>query len=357
MKQNLYFLIYFFLCYQFTFADKIDCEKITSFLAKKEIQIEHLNLQDPDLIPLHYLLAKEISKELKEFRSDIIPFFTECPEITFSNLINKYDELVNRVHTKCDSLALLNENVYLIFYAKAIDEYQLNHEEEANYLLDRSIQYNENFPDAILLKLNKLLDANHFEACLTLLNTLYYKIQMDRVQEMQAIEFTDKFYDKLYKTADSLVKIEHAAEALELFEVLETFCLNLPSSYCNDDYYHGVLRSKAGIYDSYIAVAKVAEERGNQKIAEHFYQYALEYLDVNSYLNNYEPVTELYRSPKEKKEIYDRMVLQALALSIKEEFSESYKIFLEAKKMEECNCFDKDFRVDLMIHELSKLIH
>jgi len=345
-------------------------------------------------------------REFKQFRKEILSNYTECKTITFSELINKYDELNNRVHQKYDSLEWLNKNVYLIFYDKAVYEYQFKNEIDGAYFLDRSLQYNSIFPNAILLKLSKLLDENRFQECLSLLNTLYYETEMDVEQEKQAIKFTDKFYDKLYKTADSLLKEEHAAEALELFEVLEIFCQNLPTAYCNDDYYHGVLNSKTGIYDSYIAIANVAEKRGNQYVAASFYQYAQEYLDNTPHLKNYEPklektaettsqtfpvastpqpepiFTEAFREVelikleeleeqiaveevyevvpelflKELKEKYDSIVLQALALCIKEEFSASYSMFREARKLEDCNCFAADFRVDLMLRELSKLL-
>jgi hypothetical protein len=417
------------------FSQSIDCEKTVTFLKEKEIQIAHLNLHDPDYIPLHFLIAKDITKELVQFRKEVIPYFTECEEITFSGLINKYDELINNLQIKQDSLSWLNANIHLIFYEQALFEYQFNNEADADYYLQRSLQYNDTFPDAILLKLNKLLDKNHFEACLSLLNSLYYETQMNRAQEMHAIEFTAQFYSKLYNTADSLVKMEHAAEALALFEVLERFCLNLPTSYCNDDYFHGVLRSKSGIYESYLAIAKVAEKRGNTAIATHFYQYAQEYLESNPYLQNAEREKEerekeerkkeerkteerekeerkkeerkkeemekekplvaegtnprmqestkeekekgeplgmpkplvaesntqsttplLTETPATIKEKYDNLVIQALALCINEEFSESYKMFLAAKKMEECNCFKTDFRVELMLRELSKYL-
>ena len=433
MKRNCSLLVYFLFCIPFVFAETIDCEKVTTFLNKKQTQIAHLNLQDPDYIPLHFLLSKDIVTELNTFKNEVIPFFTECPTITFSELINKYDELTSCVKLKHDSLAWLSKNVHLIFYNKALFEYQLKNEEDANYFLDRSLQYNETFPDAILLKLNKLLDKNLFETCLSLLNTLYYETELDREQEKQAIIFTDKFYEKLYKTGDSLVKSEHAAEALQLFEILEIFCQNLPTSYCNDDYYHGVLRSKTGIYESYLAIAKVAEKRSNPKIAEHFYQYAKEYLEANPHLKGYEPpeeaevkevkeakkvkVIEVVKVDKEVKEVkeikeiketketkevkkvseikevkavkavaeveeikevkevvansesvepqlsakeiqekYDKLVLQALALTIKESFSESYRLFSEAKKLEDCKCIKIDFRVDLMLKELLKII-
>jgi len=381
LKRYWRFLIYFFLYNPFLFAETIDCEKITSFLFEKETQIELLNLNDPDYIPLHYLLAQDIIIELNQFRKEVIPFFTECPTITFSELINKYDELRNSVQLKHDSLAHLSKKVYLIFYERAIYEYQLNNEADAAYYLDRSLQYNDTFPEAILLKLNKLLDANHFEACLLLLNTLYYETDLDREQEKQAILFTDKFYNTLYKTADSLVRNDHAAEALERFEILEIFCQNLPTAYCNDDYYHGVLRSKTGIYESYLAIAKVAEKRNNPQIAEHFYQYAKEYLEANPHLGvgggevrevrevkevkevgsvmgdvRKNENIELQWSSKEMQEKYDKLVLQALALAIKENFLESYRLFLEAKKLENCNCIKTDFRVELMLKELLKVM-
>jgi len=384
LKRNGCFLICLF-CSQLLIAQKIDCEKVVSFLNEKETQIRNLNLHDPDYIPLHYFVAQGIIKELDQFRNEVIANFTICATITFNELINKYDKLKNSVQSKHDSLNVLSKNVYLIFYKKALYEYQFNNEIDGDYFLQRSLQYNDTFPDAILLKLNKLLEKKYFDACLLLLNTLYYKIQLDDEQEIQAIEFTDKFYDKLYKTGDSLVKIEHAAEALELFEILEIFCLNLPSNYCNDDYYHGVLRSKSGIYESYLAIAKAAEKRGSPEIATHFYQYAQEYLDSNPHLKNYEHFVESVPdvptdinapsapplpnsiipekslatklTSKELKEQYDKIVLEALALCIKEKFLESYNMFLEAKKLEECRCFETDFRVDLMLRELSKYMH
>jgi len=420
LKRYHLVLFYFFFCHRVLLAQNMDCESIISFFNKKETQIVNLNLHDPDYIPLHYLVAQDIIKDFNKFRNDVIPYYTECNIITFSELINKYDKLVTVIQQKYDSLFLLNNNVYLLFYKKALYEYQLKNEEEGKYFLDRSLQYNPVFPNAILLKLNKLLDKDRFNECLSLLNTLYYETEMDDEQEKQAIAFTDKFYDKLYKTGDSLLKMEHAAEALALFEILEVFCQNLPTAYCNDDYYHGVLKSKTGIYDSYLAIAKVAEKRGNPQIAAHFYQYAQEYVDNNPYLKDYEPkgeeryavngveettspvthhlslvsqntvsdtryavngeeettspvthhlslVTQNEEqpvvaetsvapaiSPKELKDTYDDLVFQAFALCIKEDFSTSYKMFLDAKKLEDCKCFTTDFRVDLMIRELEK---
>jgi hypothetical protein len=415
-KFSSIFLLLFF-CIPSWFAQNIDCDAIEPFFTKKEIQINQLNLYDPDYIPLHYLVVQDILHELYQYKNDVLLHFSECETVTFIDLVSIYEKVINSAQQKRDSLFLLHEMVYVLFYQKALDEYQFHNEEEGKYFLDRSLQYNPVFPDAILFKLNKLLEKDRFQECLSLLNMLYYETALNLEQEKQAIVFTDQFYDKLYKTGDSLIKMEHAAEALKLFEILEIFCQNLPAEYCNDDYYHGILKSKTGIYDSYLAIAKVAEWRENSQIADRFYQYAQEYLDNNPHLKTYEPrpetliaesrkqkaesgerekaesrrqnaesreqnaedrnmiveksneeqlvaaetsveeleKTKLVLSPKEIKEKYDDLVLQALAFCIKEDFSASYEKFTEAKKLEDCECFGTDFRVDLMINELSKI--
>jgi hypothetical protein len=391
----------------FLFAQILDCDRIASFVDEKETQISQLNLQDPDFIPLHFLKSKDIIKEFEKLKLEKLPYLKDCKTIVFNEFINKFDDLLINIRTKHDSLAWLNNNVYLMYYEKALVEYKIKNEEEGEYLLYRSLQYNPTFPDAILLKLSKLLDNNRFNECLSLLNILYYETELDRKQEMLAIEFTDNFYEKLYQTGDSLAKLERAAEALELFDILEVFCFNLPTSYCNDDYYHGILRSKSGIYESYLSIAEVARKRGNKNVAEHFYQYAQDYLDDNPHLRNYEPknvksipdvrevvniidltegmeepnkiieINEIVEievidvleipeliinpenvepklSPKEMKEKYDRIIFDALALCIKDDFSASHKLFIEAQKLEECQCFETDYRVKLMLSEFEK---
>jgi len=363
LKRSLFFIF----CFSFTwfvFAQENKCTQMASFIKEKEKQIERLNLHNPDYIPLHLLVSREIIEALNKFKNEVIPNFIECADFTFSYLINKYDELKNNVEQKHDSLIALNKRVHLLFYQNALVEYQFNNEVDGDYFLQRSLQYNSTFPEAILLKLGRLLDKNRFEECLSLLNTLYYETQLDENQENRAIEFTDNFYDKLYRTGDSLVKAERAAEALELFEILEAFCLNLPTSYCNDDYYHGVLRSKSGILESYLAIAHTAEKRGNKEIAAHFFQYAQEYLEENPHVKNYEYKLEdnyAYKSEDVQagnaiKAKYGQLVVEALSLCKSEKFAESYTLFLEAKKLEDCKCFPVDFRVDLMLRELSNYL-
>ena len=421
LKPIILFLFFLLINSSLLFSQNTDCEKVISFLNEKENKVNHLNLEDPDYIPLHYLMAQDIIKEVEKFRKEVIPNYSECVTLSFSEMINRFDDIKTTLQVKYDSLALLNKKVFQIFYEKALFEYQFNNETDGDYYLQRSLQYNAVFSNAILLKLNKLLDKNLFKESLSLLHTLYYETDLNDEQEKQAIDFTDKFYDKLYQTGDSLLKMDHAAEALELFEILEIFCQNLPTAYCNDDYYHGVLRSQSGIYDSYLAIAKVAEKRGNTKVAAQFYQYAQEYLESKPYLQTYEVkeeegvegvsvvevvsdvsgvkgvegvkgVSEIevvsevsgvkgvegvsdvevvnvvkevedikvvnivneVSNVKELKEKYDTLVLQALALCIQEDFAGSFKLFTEAKVLEGCNCFETDFRVDIMLKELSK---
>jgi rubrerythrin len=149
------------------------------------------------------------------------------------------------------------------------------------------------------------------------------------------------------------------------------------------------MRSKSGIYESYLAIAQVAEKRGNHTIAAHFYQYAQEYLDANPHLQHYEQkeqekketvsagIQEIKVNEKiidihgvtEKttetasgikattvKETYDKIVLQALALCMNEEFDASYKLFSKARELENCNCFETDFRVELMLTKLKTFL-
>ena len=73
------------------------------------------------------------------------------------------------------------------------------------------------------------------------------------------------------------MKNDRSAEALEVFLALEQFCTNMPSGYCNDDYYRGILRSREGVYESYLSIAREAERRHNYEMARKFYLYAEEY--------------------------------------------------------------------------------
>ena len=55
----------------------------------------------------------------------------------------------------------------------------------------------------------------------------------------------------------------------------------MPTDYCNDDYYKGIVQSKFGVYESYIKIADVALERGYPEIAHNFALYAQQYVEEN----------------------------------------------------------------------------
>ena len=52
---------------------------------------------------------------------------------------------------------------------------------------------------------------------------------------------------------------------------------------------------------------------------------------------------------------YQVLIMDGLVSCIKEEFEEAYQQFSAAKKLESCNCFEQDARVDLFLKELEKL--
>ena len=180
-----------------------------------------------------------------------------------------------------DTLEKQKEVIDEIFYQSALEESYFKNWENCYYFVNRSLEYNPLNANSLLLKLELLYQDSIYAECLSHLERLYSKSQLTEEQEKKAMDFTAKFYDKLYSIGDSLVRIDKSAEALEIFQILEVFCLNMPSSYCNDDYYHGIIRSKTGVYESYLEIAKIARERKHYDIEVRFIQYAQEYADAN----------------------------------------------------------------------------
>jgi hypothetical protein len=190
----------------------------------------------------------------------------------------------------------------------------------------------------------------------------------------------------------------------------------MPSGYCNDDYYHGILRSKVGVFESYLKIANVAKERSNLEMERKFLEYAITYLENNPDVmnelklnqniideyqkdtiieNKIEVITQnpIEIKPKEKKkepvkkeptksiskketiknkeiintrkeesidstllryQQYQELVKQGIDLCIKENFEQAFEIFLQAEEMEKCNCFQIDGRVGIFLRELRK---
>lgn len=276
LKKNL-LLLTLLLFSQYLFSQKIDCKNAVLFLDKKEQQIEEINTTDPEFIPLHNLLLNDIKKELEKFNTEFIPQLTDCQSLNYYDVVSRYDQVAYRYRLKADNMAKVAHKVDSLFYEAARFQLLFENKDQVIYLLNRSLQYNRIYPEALILKCEILFEKDDFEQCLEILHLLYYEADLSEIHENQLIRFTMRFYDKLYQTADSLVKTELASDALYLFKILEQFCVNMPTTYCNDDYYHGILRSKKGVYDSYILIASVAKERGSPEIEEKFLLYAEQY--------------------------------------------------------------------------------
>ncbi len=392
---------------------QMSCDAIESFLSKSEAKVKKLNLEDPELIPLHYLFALDLEKELNDFSQNTIPLISNCKELDYYAIVTRFDDIIFRLSLKKMKLETLSKQVDSLFLEKAIREIHYESPENASFYVDKSLQYNPIHPDALILKIRLLFEEEAYEECLEFLHTLYYEAPLRREHEIAISNFNMKYYNRLYTMADSLIKVENATMALELFQTLETFCTNMPTEYCNDDYYHGILRSKKGVYDSYLTIAKVAHERGYMEIEEKFLEYAEEYREVNrtdfpiyesvelpktdpetatlkekneivdtskeeeskttrqEHVVNNEKVTianqdqeiieeKIQKEPLFEEEVdaltrkYNRILLEALTLASNGNFMKAYELLKEAVELEKCDCFPKDGRVQLLYDALHK---
>lgn len=259
----------------------ISCRQLDSSLYKMEQRLKKINTSDPDYIPLHYFFIQDIEKELKALSIDKIDELTTCPDSEKQALRKRFENLQSGVHEKQGILKELSQKVDSLYYEKAKLQYLYENLDNTFYFLDRSLQYNQLYTDALLMKCQLFFDMGSYPASISILQVLFKDAPLKREHEERISDFNMLFYKTLYEKADSLVKREKAAEALELFKILEQFCYNLPSDYCNDDYYHGILRSKRGIYESYLLIAKVAGDRENYDIERRFLEYAEEYRLAN----------------------------------------------------------------------------
>lgn len=259
----------------------INCEKAAQFVPKIEQKTNRISTTDPELISLHYLFAKDLQDEIAAFREKSMPQLHFCTEIDFYATKKKLDTLEQRIHLLLDTLEIQRKRVDTIFYLMAVDEMNLQDTALADYYLDRGLQFNRLNTDALILKAKILFQQEEYEACIQEIHILYNEAQLNRSQENELSDFTALFYDHLFTTGDSLVRAGLGAEALPVFETLSTFCHDMPSSYCNDDYYHGIIRSKSGVYESYLVIAQVAWDKNNPEIAYKFIDYAQEYLAAN----------------------------------------------------------------------------
>ena len=259
----------------------IDCGKTAKFIPRIEQKIERISTTDPEVISLHYLFAKDLMDEIAAFRENAMPQLHLCPEIDFYATKKRLDTLEAYVSKLLDTLDIQRHRVDTIFYLMAVDEINLQDTTLADYYLDRSLQFNRLNTDALILKAKILFQKEEYDECIQEIHILYNEAPLNRAQENELSDFTALFYDHLFTTGDSLVKAGLGAEALPIFETLSTFCHDMPSSYCNDDYYHGIIRSKSGVYESYLVIAQVAWDKNNPEIAYKFIDYAQQYLAEN----------------------------------------------------------------------------
>lgn len=274
MKRLLLFIGF---CGSFLLQAQVSCESVEARVRDWSIRLSQLNCEDPEIISLHYLYLQDVRNEMQQFYNVELPKMINCPQKDYYQV----KALFNKVHYRAECLqAILGERrdkVDYIFYQKACEDLLYADTANALYHLDRALQYNLLQPEALLMKSKLMLAQQQYQESVTLIHQIYTKAELDEDQERAVSDFTLELYDKLYNRGNALVKSGHAADALELFLALEQFCSNMPSGYCNDDYYRGILLSREGVYESYISIAKEAERRHNMEMARKFYRYAEEY--------------------------------------------------------------------------------
>lgn len=268
-----------------SFAQHADaCEETSERLKAIEQRFAHLDSQDPEVITLHYYFLQDCINELRKLKDngDDILFYCQNK----NTLKTKGMQLLSTA----DSLqSVFTEQIKIVdelFYQKAKIEYIFADNDRAEYYLNRALQFNKHNVDALILKTKLKFEEKEYEECLNLFKELFNQNTLSEMQENEVYSLSSAYYYEIYNLGDSLVKADKGAYAIDLFQLLETFCHEIPSSYCNDDYYHGIMRSKQGVYESYIAIARAARERKNYELERKFLRYAEEYLKANGMEEN-----------------------------------------------------------------------
>lgn len=253
------------------------CDSIFTTFRHWEAQLEKLNYEDPELISLHYLFLQDIQREMRKFEANTLPVMHKCMQLDYYGAKAAYRKVQYKANRLNEILSKQKKQVDQLFYQRAQEELSFQDTTNALYNLDRALQFNKYQPEALLLKARLMLARKSYQESVDLIHLLYTQAELNEEMEMAVSDFTIELYEELYSVGDALVKNGHAAEALEVFLALEQFCTNMPSGYCNDDYYRGILRSREGVYESYLSIAREAEKRRNYEMARKFYQYAEEY--------------------------------------------------------------------------------
>ena len=269
------------LCCNAQVSSQLTKETISAQFLNWENRMEKLNYSDPDLITLHYLFLKDITKEIDHFKKETLPQVLRCYQLDYYDIKAEFQKVEFHAQQAEERLRLLKERVDYIFYEQAAEELEYKDTARAFYFLDRALQFNPHNPEALLLKAQLELDHQEYLKAVELVHILYTQTTLTEKQEQAVSDFTIILYDRLYNLGTTLVNQGKAADALNVFLALEQFCSNMPSGYCNDDYYHGILLSRQGVYESYLSIAREAERRHNMEMAKKFYKYAEEYRSVN----------------------------------------------------------------------------
>ena len=279
MKKALLILV--LVCSTLLGGAQVPCDSAESVFRKWNARLDQLNVEDPEIISLHYLFLQDIRREMERFKTTTMLALPHCISTDYYLVKSHFQKVAYRAEQMERLLGARKGVVDRIFYDRAVEELHYRDTLNALYNLDRSLEFNKYQPEALLLKAKLELDRRQYKESVEHIHLLYTKAELDEQQERDVSDFTLILYDRLYNTGSALIKSGHSADALELFLALEQFCSNMPSGYCNDDYYHGILLSREGVYESYIAIAKEAERRNNMEMARKFYQYAEEYRSKN----------------------------------------------------------------------------
>ncbi len=256
-------------------------DSLPGMFQRWDSRLGELDCEDPEIVSLHYLFLQDILKEMGKLEPQLNQILARSPRTDFYAVKQQFRRVQSKAMSMNEVFAERKSQVDNVFYLRAVEEMQFRDTNRAMYNLERALQYNPLNPDAMLLKCKILLAQGQYQPCVDLIHKVYTQTTLTNEQEMAVSDFTLVLYDRLYTHGSDLVKSGRAAEALEVFLALEHFCNNMPSGYCNDDYYKGILLSREGVYESYLSIAREADKRGNKEMARKFYQYAEEYQRKN----------------------------------------------------------------------------